>query len=335
MSSRRWSLVLAIALVPAIAPAPLVAQTLDALQARRASLRDSLNASIRRLEAAEADARTVPDTAIVVAGVTVRFPRADFPVADRRRLQRAIELAATSLVERHGDEGRALIDGDVWVISAPLQPSPLGPVISITVENGPRASASAVSELPLQSDRITRLVFDRASQRAVERSAVIRDYVGPSLLLEPEARTHYFAYRALATSLSSPARRCARGVVPDCSIILDPGATGRWFDEGDLAPNMRPQALAGPVRTSLLKFALERGGEPALRALRTGAGTKTDAIEAIAALAQMPVPDLVTQWQVHIASFADQRAGVPLPLAVTSLAWGGLLLALATRRRGE
>lgn len=333
MSSHRWGLWLVAALV--FAPAPLAAQTLEELQARRDALRDSLRASISRLESAEAGARSIPDSAMVIQGITVRFPRADFPPADRRRLQRAVEDAATSLVERYGEESRALMDGDVWVLSAPLDPSPLGPVISITVENGPRASASAVSELPLDGDRIRRLTFDRASQRAIERSRVLRDYVGPSLLLEPEAQTHYFAYRALATSLSSPARRCARGVIPDCRIILDPGAVGRWFDDGDLAPNARPQALAGPVRASLLKYALEVGGEPALRILRTGAGTRTGALESIAELAKMPVSDLVAQWHVHIASFADQRASVQLPLVVTSLAWGGILLLLSTRRRGQ
>lgn len=333
MSSPRWGLVLVAALL--LAPAQLAAQTLEELQARREALRDSLRASISRLESAEAEARSIPDSAMVIHGITVRFPRADFPTADRRRLQRAVEDAAASLAERYGEEGRALIDGDVWVVSAPLDPNPLGPVISITVENGPRASASAVSELPLDGDRIRRLTFDRASQRAIERSRVLGDYVGPSLLLEPDARTHYFAYRALATSLSSPARRCARGVVPDCRIILDPDAVGRWFDEGDLPPNARPQALAGPVRASLLQYAIEIGGEPALRSLRTGAGTRTEALEAIAELARMPVSDLVAQWQVHIASFADQRASVQLPLVVTSLAWGGVLLLLSTRRRGQ
>lgn len=331
MCRRRWSLLLALL----VAPAGVAAQTLGELEARRDALRDSLSASMRRLAAAEEDERTVPDTAMVVEGITVRFPRADFPVADRRRLQAAVEVAVASLAERYGTEGRALLDGEVWVLSAPRTPSPLGPVISIVVESGRRASASAVSELPLQGDRIRRLVFDRASQRAIERHRAIRDYVGPSLLFEPEARTHYFAYRALATSLSSPARRCARGVIPDCRIILDPSATGRWFDDGDLAPNQRPQPLAGAVRASLLQFALERGGQAALRTLRSGAGTETDGLASIAALARMPVPDLVTQWQVHIASFAAQRASVPLPLVFTSLAWCGLLLAVSTRRRGH
>lgn len=331
MSNRHWGLLLALA----FAPAAVAAQSLDELIARREILRDSLRASISRLEAAEAGARTVPDSALLVEGITVRFPRADFPVADRRRLTRAVENAVASLADRYGTEGRALVEGDVWVLSAPLQPNPLGPVISITVENGPRASASAVSELPLDADRIRRLTFDRASQRAVERSRAIRDYVGPSLLLDPDSRTHYFAYRALATSLSSPARRCARGVIPDCRVILDPGAAGRWFDEGDLQPNQRPQALAGPVRASLFKYAIERGGEPALRSLRTGAGTRTGALESIAELAGMPVSDLVAQWQVHISTFADQRAGVQLPLVLTSLGWGGLFLVLSTRRRGQ
>lgn len=330
MSRRYGSVALALAFVPTL----LASQSLEELRARRETLRDSLNASIRRLEVAEAGVRTVPDTTMVIAGITVRFPRADFPVADRRRLQRTVEEAVASLGERYGAEGRALVEGDVWVLAAPVQAT-LGPVISITVENGPRASASAVSELPLQTDRIGRLTFDRASQRATERSPVIRDYVGPSLLLEPDSRMHYFAYRALATSLSSPARRCARGVIPDCRIILDPGAVARWFDEGDLAPNARSQPLAGAVRASLLQFALERGGEPALRSMRTGAPFSSNALEAIAALAKMPVSDFVTQWQVHISSFADQRAAVRLPLVFTSLAWGGLLLVLSTRRRGQ
>lgn len=331
MSRRYGSLVLALAFVPTL----LASQSLDELRARREALRDSLDASIRRLEMAEAGVRTVPDTAMLIEGITVRFPRADFPVADRRRLLRTVEEAVASLGERYGDEGRALVAGDVWVLAAPREPSPLGPVISIMVENGPRASASAVSELPLQTDRIRRLTFDRASQRATTRSPVIRDYVGPSLLLEPDSRTHYFAYRALATSRSSPARRCARGVIPDCRIILDPDAAGRWFDDGDLAPNSRSQPLSGAVRASLLLFALERGGEPALRSMRTGAPTSDVALEAIAALAQMPVSDLVTQWQLHIASFAGRRAAVQLPLVFTSLAWGGLFLILSTRRRGE
>ncbi len=331
MCKRGWLFLLAVV----GAPGPLAAQSLDALQAKHAELADSIRASNERLEAAEASARTVPDTAMVVAGITVRFPRADLPTADRRRLQRTVEDAAASLEQRFGQEGLALLDGDVWVISAPIIPNPLGPVIAIHVETGPRASASAISELPLQRDRIRRLAFDRASRRAVQASRVIHDYVGPSLLLDPDVRTHYFAYRALATSVSSPAQRCARGVVPDCRVILDPTAASRWFEPGDLAPDVRPAALAGAVRASLLTYALEVGGAPALQALRTGTAAGTAPLEAIAGLAGMPVTDFVTQWQLHIASFADQRAGVPLPLVFTSLAWGGLFLVLSTRRRGQ
>lgn len=331
MCSRRWILLFALV----ASPGPLAAQSLDALRAKRDSLRDSVTASNRRLAAAEAGARTVPDTAMLVEGVTVRFPRAEFPAADRRRLQRAVEDVASALVQRYGEEGRALLDGDVWVLSAPMDPSPVGPVIAIHVENGPRASISAVSELPLDGDRIRRLAFARASQRAIERSPLMGEYVGPSLLLEPDARSHYFAYRALATSMSSPARRCARGVIADCHTILDPSGATRWFEEGDLQPNMRPQPLGGPIRASLLKYALDVGGEPALHALRTGTGTGTTPLEAIAALANMPVTDFITQWQAEIAANADQRATVRAPLVFTSLAWGGLLLALATRRRGE
>lgn len=331
MSRRRWVLLLAFV----VAPAPLAAQTLDELRAKRQELQDSIRASTERLEAAESAARTVPDTAMVVAGVTVRFPRADFPTADRRRLRRAVEEVATSLQQRYGEEGLVLLSGDVWVLSAPIPPNPKGPIIAIHVETGPRASASAISELPLQGDRIRALALSRASQRAIEKSFVIRDYVGPSLLLEADARTHYFAYRALATSVSSPARRCARGVIADCHSILDPSAVTRWFDPGDLEPGVRPTALAGAVRASLLKYALELGGDTALRALRAGTGTHTAPLGAIAELARIPLDDLVAQWQIKIASAADQRAGLRLPLAFTSLAWGGLLLVLSTRRRGQ
>lgn len=331
MCRGRWVLMLALV----AAPGHLGAQSVEELRARREVIRDSMRASTERLEAAERAARTVPDTALVVAGITVRFPRAELPVADRRRLQRAIEDVVASLQERYGEEGAVLLEGDIWVLSAPMEPSPLGPMIAIHVETGPRASASAVSELPLQSDRIRALALSRASQRAVQRSAVIRDYVGSSLLLEDDARTHYLAYRALATSASSPARRCARGVVPDCRAILDPLAVGAWFEPGDLAPGVRPSPLGGAVRASLLKYALELGGETALRTLHTGTGTQRDPLGAVAALANVPVAELVTQWQLKVASFADQRAGVRLPLVLTSLAWGGLLLAISTRRRGQ
>jgi hypothetical protein len=306
------------------------AQDSEALRAQRSAMADSVRASQRRVHDAELRAQTVPDSVLDVAGVTLRVPSRVMPPQELRRVTNAIDAAIRELEAAHGPDGVALLSGDTWTIAMPVD----RPVMNLQTATDDRFAAAFQSTFPVNPVGVRRLVFARASQRALEANRLLRDYAGGAFSLDPDQPVHYFTLRTLATAGSGPARRCARGVLPDCRNVLDPREPARWYDDGDLRPGTRPAPLAGPVRASLLAYAVELGGQDALRRLRSASPDGRDPLAAAASVAGVPTDTLIARWHRHLAGAGRLRAGLPLPSAISSLAWAGLLLLLATRRRG-
>lgn len=306
------------------------AQDSDALRARRSAMADSVRASQRRVQAAEAQAQTVPDSALEVSGVTLGFPSRVVPPRELRRITTAIASAARELEAAHGADGAALLSGETWTIAMPVD----RPVMNLQTDADDRFAAAFQSTFPVDPAGVRRLVFARASQRALEENRQLRSYVGGAFSLDPDQQAHYFTLRTLVNAGSGPARRCARGVLEDCRGVLDPRDPRRWYDDGELMPGARPAPLAGPVRASLLAYAIEIGGPDALRRLRSASPEGGDPLAAAAAVAGVPTDTLIARWQGHLADAGRERAGFPFPFAISSFAWAGLLMFLATRRRG-
>lgn len=307
------------------------AQDAEALRATRRALADSVRASSARVEAAERQAQTVADTSVEIAGVTVAFNARALPPRELRRIATGIEEAAAQLEQRFGPDGAALLADDDWTIV-----SPVGlPVLRVDAGRDDRFAPSYQSEFPVDPSGVRRLAFARAAQRALASNDLIRRYVGGSFSLAPGERTHYFTLRTLATAGSGPARRCARGVLPECRRVLDPDDSAGWYDDGDLLPGTFRAPIAGPVRASLVRFAIETGGPDALRRLRAAVPARRGALDVTADIAGVPTDTLIARWHAHLVGEGRVRADVPLPFVATTLAWAGVLMVLAGRRRGS
>lgn len=313
--------------------APLGAQDRAALQREVAALRDSVSRDVATLDSLRAARRVALDDSTTMDGITVRFSRATINDAELDRIRSGIAQGRSQLREMFGADGPSLLDG-----------------VSIQVEHLPPERGFRRTLLRFGPDRSSRtqLTTPAALERNVSRALVLeaasvlvrahpslRRFSGGGLYLEadwsPDADR--VALYALARSASTPARRCATGVVTACRAVLDLSDPSGWYADTDTPRRADPVNEA--VRGSLIRYVARRDGPALLSAARSAESSDTDAVALLAKTLDVSPDLLLRDWQASLRESSAQRARPSLGLTSASLIWCGLLLLVATRRRPE
>ncbi|MBX3132610.1 MAG: hypothetical protein KF689_04390 [Gemmatimonadaceae bacterium] len=336
--SERLMLALVVALGVGAFPLPAQEATaqrdLPALHAERDRLNARWREARERLDSLRNVGRAVSDTSLVVHGAEIQFNAAALPDGERRLLRRGFELAQAELVAAFGVEAADLLAGGRWRLSV-RQPDvrfvrPRALLESLGERNERRFTAPLT--FPLSSAAIAKAARDHATVRLVARHPATERWLGSSISSSTDFDAHYLSHRMLVTHPSSPARRCARGVVDDCVAILDPTAWSQWYDPGDSTGSERG-AIAGPLRQSVIRYAVERDGAAVFRALSSSTDSAANPVPMLArALGQSPEA-FVAGWQAHIAGAGAHRARARPGTVLGVLAWSALFGFAATRRR--
>lgn len=330
MSKRR---LLLLALACGLGAAALPAQDLATLRAEQDRLNARWRAARERVDSLRAAGRGVPDTALVVHGAEIRFNAAALPEGERRRLQRGVELAHAELEATFGADAGALLAGGRWLLSVRQLDVPFTRPRALLESLGERQERRSTVSLvfPLSSTAIAKTLRDRATVRLVARHAATDRWLGSSISTSDDFDAHYLTHRMLTAHTSSPARRCARGVTSDCAAILDPSARARWYDPSDTTTERG--VIAGPLRQSVIRYAVEQDGAAVFRALTTSTDSVTNPVPMLAqALGQSPEAFLAG-WQARIASAGAERVRTRPGAVLGVLAWTALFGVAATRRR--
>ncbi len=339
------------ALCSVAVPRPMLAQASlrDSVQLYEQRLRDAS----RELEEARGLARGVTDDSISVEGATLLFKGATLPNADRRRLQSAFSRAAVDLTRTFGDQGRTLLAGTRWQLSvrsysgintrtfAGLEPLGAGG----TVRSG---RSFPQFELPLQESMVTELILRHAGELMLQRHPQLAAWLSSGFAFYGRDAVFSFAARELVIHGSVRGRGCARGVLEDCAIILDPARHDEWFDASESRRGLVP--ASENVRASVLQYAIERGGDGFLEALGSAPGASESAdgaaargaadaprgmspVELLARAAKVTPDELLRGWQRELLASGATRAGLSAGRTLTTLAWVLLFAVIATRRR--
>lgn len=334
MSERRGFLLALLAAAALGVTAPrATAQDLDEWRATRDRLRARSVALRAELEAAEAAARTVPDDSLDAYGSVVRFRRAAFEPSQRDRLLRAFDATAAELRASFGDRGPELLAGDAWAVSVASEQLRRGrsafTLDLLDASAGSRLRTTLVT--PISVEQVGDFLRARATSKLMFSSPRFGRWLGSSLSLAPRARVDYFAYRQLALSGSSVARRCARGVVADCATVLDPSQRARWYDAGDAGARDR-NPVAGTVRESLIAFASQRNPDATLQALRApDDGARP--VDALARAVNLSPDEFLAAWLQDVRSAGEARVRPGALATVAAFGWTLLFGFVATRRR--
>lgn len=307
------------------------AQDLAAIEDSVAALRLRSGEARAQLAQAEARLRSVPDDSLVLSGAVVHFHSADLPKSERRRLADAFATAERELTAELGGVGRLLLAETRWQLTVLRRPGMLGrPFVSLVPSTRRSASAAALLRFPLSDETVIRIIKNGVGDRIVARHAAFGSWLGGSLFLRDRAEMYYGASRDLVLRGTTRSRRCARGDVRECVIILDPTRRAEWYTEEDTRRNF-PPASAG-VRATLFMFVVERAG-PQLVAAMDAAPANASPIAVLASAAALTPEELITQWQAAISAGGIARARVAPSMGLTSVAWILLFGLVATRRR--
>lgn len=228
-----------------------------------------------------------------------------------------------------------------------------------------------VTVSPVAVDEVERFVLMSAGVSLVAATPALRHMAGYAAFM-PNEEIFAEVARRLATSWSGTARRCATGAVAACETLLRPfdGATDptRYYDpvdfkaivtvgrlpalgdsvffaerraclDGNEAVCARlmdrvdiPDPFNAASRGTLLTYAIEIGGSEAVA--RAAERKDASSVEAAAHIAGVSPDSLLIGWRARVFRALDEtRGATTVPLFFTTLAWSGILLALAARRR--
>ncbi len=347
-------------------PARAQAPDLDAWRARLAEQQERLRVAREAIAEFNSDTRTF-DAAAVGGGIAIHFARGALTPADSAALADGLEAAVSRLRERFGDAGPALVAGERITARADDR-RPRSPLALWRVGGG---VASLALPRPVDARVVEAMVLTLAGQRLVARTPALARYDGTHAL-RPERVNGAEVARHLVISRAAVGRRCADGVLESCRTLLAPFSardafatyfepsdyrlvvrTGRLptgadsalhaahtacVDQADAAACARVARAVLPsdpfnsmVRGTLLTRAVVLGGSGAL----ARAAERPDAppLELLSHIAGVPVDSLVAEWHhATFAALAERRDG-NAPYLVASMAWAGLLLLAASRRR--
>lgn len=331
------ALLLAGALLPtalqgqAAASANDQATALAEVRARVDALRDSVRIAKAAYDRARADITASLTDTLTVGTRRVLIAPHTLSDADIAALREALERHEAELRERFGPSASALLDSIPWQLTR----RPGGRSVSITARADEGAPTVAPFTLPLDREALQRFARSQAGVRARTLHPALPRFVGGELTLTPDSTQIRLAKRSLALGSSSVGRRCALGAVGSCRALLT-DATGDaakslWYAADDEAASLR-YPYSAHVRSSFGAHALSLGGADAINRLQA-ADRNADPLSVLATVAGMS-PDAVIESWTKALDATDGTARAPmLPITLGTLAWCGLLVVVATRRR--
>lgn len=285
------------------------------------------------LDSARGVARSVPDDSLSVEGATVLFVGAMLPDGDRRRLRLAFARAADQLARDLGPSGRALLAGTRWRLSLRSYVGAVTRTIGgfEPIPSPPGRSVAAL-RLPLNESEVAQRILDHAGQLLLSRNPRVSAWLSSRYSFRGSDIVYDYAARELVVHGRVRGSSCARGVIEDCAIILDPARFDEWFVEGESNRGLVP--ASENVRSSVFQYAMQRGGEGFVAAFTATPGdSTTPPVQILARAAGISPEELLRGWQQSLLGSGAARAGVSPTRTLSTLAWVLLFAIIATRRR--
>lgn len=311
--------------------APVGAQSSTDLARDIAALRDSIKVTQALLNERANRLALTADDSLTADGVTVLFPRAALTASDEEAVRAGLAQAKRDLNARYGAGAERLLDGDFWNVRVAGQRDGRYDVASLQAGRRNAVGGGRAIALPVKPEAVKVFALARAGTRLLERDPKLSAFASGSFTFASDEPALHVARFRLAVSNSSVARRCADGVLRACRLVLNPNESDRWFAPGDsVRGNGRPIPKA--VHGSLVTVAMELGGARAMNAL----GESHDLDEPVAILAKAAgiTPDsLLVAWDSRLRTASVSRARPALSFAASAVAWWGIFLLAATRRR--
>lgn len=353
-----------VSLAPLIAPLSMRAQEAAEWRARLQA-QSARTAAASKAYRESNDVKLVYDVAVRVGALSIAYAKGELGAADSAAIAEGLQAAADHLRERFGEAGAALATG-AWAVE---RNNRIFGNLTLVSTGGPRSSEWI--DTPVDPIDVERFVFGKAGDRLVRTTPALQGYEGWAAFQYDRERDTELS-RRLATSWAASGRRCAAGALDACAAVLTPfdpaNAIPRHFEPRDYRtvvasgalPSLtdssyfvaRRECLKGAdtacvriidrvkapdpynasVRGSLLAHAIELGGTGAV----ARAAERSDAapLDALAHIAGVPADSLLASWHRRtFSALAERRRRTELPLFLSSVAWGGLLLLAASRRK--
>lgn len=360
-------LVLALLLL-ASGTAPAAAQELAEWNRRLAESYAQLVSATDAMKAGSV--KRVYDRVVRDGELSVSFAAGDLSARDSAAIARGLANANETLRARFGEAGVALTVNARWTVDS-YGESERRVLDWVGFQRAEDWQNRQDMRKPIDPALVAGMVIARAGERLVSRTRALNQYNGWAAL-QPDDRLYAEVGRRLSTSWAGAARRCAAGAIGACATVLAPfdadAEPTRYFDASDfryVVASARLPALSdssyfaarrqcidgadsvcaaiigrvpmidplnASVRGTLLAHAIELGGTDAL--VRAAAQADTPPMEALARIAGVSTDSLVASWHARVyAALDEERATTDPSLLLSSVAWGGLLLLVATRRR--
>jgi len=307
------------------------------------------------------------DAAVRVGGLSIAFNTGELSDADTAAIAAGLRAGADQLRARFGEAGASLAKG-AW--TAERNPRRLFDNVRLSNTDGSRASEWITS--PVKTAEVERFVIGQAGDRFTRSTPALLAYSGWSVFQYARERDTELS-RRLATSWAASGRRCAAGSLDACAAVLSPFDTATavamhfeprdyrtvigsgqlpslsdssYFvarreclrDGGDSAcariihKVRAPDPYNASVRGSLLAHAVELGGTGAIA--RASERPEANSLALIVHISGVSRDSLLSSWHRRTFSALDERRrSTEFPLFLTSVAWSGLLLLAASRRK--
>lgn len=367
---RRW--VLAIAL-PTLATLPTSAVAQTAAEWRRELDRAVIalaraDADIVRAREVIASERTAH---LVAGGRRVRYSPQQITATDSARVARGLEGGRARLVARLGPNSAQLLDTASWLLTPSTDPRSSRTQVRLATSE--RAFRVAVDlRRPIDPRDVEAFVLDVAGDQLQQRAPGLLRHASGSISLVDDPDRFVRAGREMALSWSSAARRCITGALVACRAALTVAEPrdrlGHYFEPSDwqavvvasgsptdadsiyfvdrrscllgehtacariISRVLVPLPISNAARGTLVMHTIDLAGVEAFDRL-VASGDSEDPIALLAAVAGVPEDSLLASWQRRTVSALHSVQGNTLPLMLSVVGWGTLVLVGATRRR--
>lgn len=349
------------------APRTAGAQTVEEWRTR-ARIADSITAAASKRVRELGERRIfTADREIRAGGRRFRYHAEELSSRDSAALALGLERGRDLLRTRHGDAGVALIDPSPWSVAT--RRSGISAILVIAAERN-WAGTQGLLRSPVSSAEVENHVLGLAGDRLVSSTPALRMYAGWTALQPDRIQSEEVA-RRLALSWSSAGRRCAAGAIAACRVVLEPfdprAGAERYFeprdyrdvvaagklpalsDSGFFATRRRcldgvdsscvriiaqvqpPDPFGVEIRGSLLALAIRLGGRDAVA--RIAAAPNDPTIPLLARAAGVSEDSLLRTWHAETVGAVANGPADAMPVLLSTVAWGALLVLAATRRK--
>ncbi len=307
------------------------------------------------------------DAAVRAGDLSISFKAGELSDADTSAISMGLRAGIGQLRERFGEAGASLAKG-AW--TAERNPRRLFENIRLENTDGSRASDWITS--PVEPAEVERFAIGQAGDRFTRLTPALLAYSGWSVFHYARERDTELS-RRLATSWAASGRRCAAGALDACAAVLSPFDTATavavHFEPRDYRtviasgqlPSLAdsayfvarreclresvdsscariihevraPDPYNASVRGSLLAHAVELGGSGAVA--RAAERPEAQSLDLIVHISGVSRDSLLASWHRRtFSALEEHRRRTELPLFLTSVAWSGLLLLAASRRK--